>query len=113
MNMVVSLGLSIDYSTHMALAFLGAGSGASGVVRRALTSIGPAILNGGVTSLVAVSIVAFSKLETFVIFFKVDLNRRFSTKCVMGLKAGVRGLPAPPQPVGLKSGSRRPKKKKD
>ena len=38
----------------------------------ALTTMGPAILNGGVTTVLALSLLGFSKSYAYIVFFKVD-----------------------------------------
>ena len=65
-------------------------SGESSVDRAAvaLTTIGPAILNGGVTTLLALAFLTYSQSYTFHVFFKV-----FSLSVAFGLFHGLVFLP--------------------
>ena len=65
--LVVSVGLGVDYAAHVALASNSVDSSS------AVVSIGPAVINGAFTTFIAVVVVAFSKTESFFIFFKVFL----------------------------------------
>ncbi len=69
-DLVVSVGIGIDYPAHIALAFL-RGGGPDGPGGGALAAIGPAVLNGGASTFLAVAVTAFSRTEAFFILFKV------------------------------------------
>ena len=73
MCIVLIVGLCVDYSVHIAHAFsVAQGETGGEKARVALTTMGPAILNGGVTTVLALSLLGFSKSYAYIVFFKVD-----------------------------------------
>ncbi len=72
-DLIMTVGVGVDYAAHVALAHLTAPPSAEDPASFALTSIGPAVLNGGATTFLAVSAVSFSKTEAFQIFFRVRI----------------------------------------
>ena len=68
---VLSIGLCVDYSAHIAHTFGAAVGNSKECTHAALTDIGPAVLNGGITTLLALFVLAFSDYYFFIIFFKV------------------------------------------
>ncbi|XP_066915563.1 patched domain-containing protein 3-like [Clytia hemisphaerica] len=70
--LVISLGFAVDYSGHIGHAFMAARKGTRN--DRALTAIseiGPAVLNGGISTFLAFCLLAGSKSYAFQTFFKV------------------------------------------
>ncbi|XP_042204824.1 patched domain-containing protein 3-like [Homarus americanus] len=87
---VLSIGLSVDYAAHVAHAFL-AKRGVSDKrvrVRAALEGVGPAVLQGGVSTLLSFALLAGSSSHVFMTFFKV-----FVAASVLGLYYGLVFLP--------------------
>ena len=88
MSMVLGIGLSVDYSAHIAQAFkLSKGSKVERTIH-GFTEIGPAIIHGGVTTLLALVFLGISKSHTFKTFFKV-----VSLMVTLGLFHGLVYLP--------------------
>ena len=70
-NLVIAVGLCVDYSAHIAHNFLGqSGSGRERAVAT-LADIGPAVLNGGFSNFLAFVLTASSTSHVFATFFKV------------------------------------------
>lgn len=72
-NIVLAVGLCVDYSVHIAHAFLISQGSLEERAIGALSSIGPAVLNGGITTFLALILLGFSTSHVFIIFFKVFL----------------------------------------
>ena len=108
-NIIISIGLCVDYSAHIAHAFMScSGSRKERVmfcsihfsllfshlhpsnvqVREALADIGPAVFNGGFSTFLAFILLANSKSHVFSTFFKV-----FFLVIVFGLFNGLLLLP--------------------
>jgi len=87
-NIVLATGLSVDYSVHLAHSFIIAKGEREERVCSALVTLGPAILNGGVTTALALALLPFSSSHVFITFFKV-----FSLTVVFGLFHGLVFLP--------------------
>ena len=86
-NIVISVGLCVDYSVHIGHSFV-VSSGSR--LERTITSlekIGPAVLNGGLTTFLALILCGTSTSHTFITFFKVksglmkDLFCRSMLRC--------------------------------
>ena len=85
----VALGLSVDYSAHIAHAFMTTpGSSRNERVKKTLIEIGPAVFNGGFSTSLAFAILMFSNSYVFKIFFKI-----FFLVVVFGLYYGLVCLP--------------------
>merc|ERR1719486_1472841 len=70
-NLVIAVGLCVDYSAHIAHNFLGqSGSGRERAVAT-LADIGPAVLNGGFSTFLAFVLTASSTSHVFATFFKI------------------------------------------
>ena len=95
-NVVLATGLSVDYSVHIANAFSSSEGSAASRTRAALTSLGPAVFNGGVTTLLAVIVLPFSRSHIFVTFFEV-----FGLTVFYGLFHGLVLLPVLLTTLGL------------
>merc|ERR1712226_1146563 len=87
-NIVLAIGLCVDYSVHICHAFLVAKGSKSERAVSAVEAIGPAVLNGGVTTFLALVLLAGSTSHTFLTFFKV-----FVLTVVFGLFHGLVLLP--------------------
>ena len=78
-NVVIALGLSVDYSAHIGHSFQTAKAGSqmtSGQqkihrVRMALCSMGSSVFHGAISTFLAIIILAFSKSYIFQVFFKM------------------------------------------
>ena len=69
-NIVLAIGLCVDYSAHIAHAFMVAEGSAIERSQIALATMGPAIINGGITTFIAVVPLIFSASHVFLTFFK-------------------------------------------
>merc|ERR1711920_656640 len=86
---IISVGLCVDYSAHIAHAFLKE----KGTRRQrsilAVQNIGPAVLNGGISTFLALVLLAPSESYVFSTFFKV-----FCLVIIFGLYHGLIFFPA-------------------
>ena len=87
-NIVLAIGLCVDYSAHIAHAFMVAEGSAIERSQIALATMGPAIINGGITTFIAVVPLIFSASHVFLTFFKV-----FFLTVLFGLFHGIIFLP--------------------
>jgi Niemann-Pick C1 protein len=83
-NIVLAIGLCVDYSAHIAHAFIVSQGTREERAVNSLTSMGPAIINGGVTTFLALILLGFSQSHVFITFFKV-----FTLTVAFGLFHGV------------------------
>ena len=67
----LATGLCVDYAAHIGLAFLSRTGSRSVRALEAMTNIGPAVFNGGISSLIGISMLALSESYIFTSFFKV------------------------------------------
>eukprot|EP00092_Neocalanus_flemingeri_P028206 GFUD01030630.1.p1 GENE.GFUD01030630.1~~GFUD01030630.1.p1 ORF type:complete len:389 (+),score=76.54 GFUD01030630.1:34-1167(+) len=70
-NLVLSIGLCVDYSVHIGHAFLVAKGSRQEKAVEAVATIGPAVFNGGMTTFLALVLIGASTSHVFVTFFKV------------------------------------------
>ena len=85
----VALGLAVDYSAHIAHAFVTMkGKSRDERVKKTIIEIGPAVFNGGFSTFLAFSILMVSKSFVFKVFFKI-----FFLVVVFGLYHGLVFLP--------------------
>ena len=85
----VALGLAVDYSAHIAHAFMTTpGTSRNERVKKTIVEIGPAVFNGGFSTFLAFAILMFSNSYVFKIFFKI-----FFLVVVFGLYFGLVCLP--------------------
>ena len=70
-NIVLAIGLCVDYSVHIGLAYMVAKGSRQDKAVEAVASIGPAVFNGGFTTLLAVVLCSLSYSHVFLTFFKV------------------------------------------
>ncbi|XP_021948457.1 protein patched homolog 2 isoform X2 [Folsomia candida] len=87
-DIVLAIGLCVDYATHIALAFMTCTGSRESRAKQALKNIGPAVLNGGFSTFLAIILLAGSKSHAFQSFFKI-----FSVVIVCGLFHGLIFLP--------------------
>jgi len=87
-NIVLACGLCVDYSVHIAHSFSVAEGTPTERAQSALVTLGPAIVNAGITTLLAVIILPFSGSHVFITFFKV-----FSLTVLYGVFHGLVFLP--------------------
>lgn len=86
---VLCIGLCVDYAAHVGLAFLiTPGSSKDLRAKTALQTIGPAVLNGGFSTFLSISLMAASKSLAFISFFKI-----FTIVVICGLWHGLFFLP--------------------
>ena len=96
--LTISIGLCVDYAMHMAHSFMILDGSRNQRMITTLTNIGPAVLNGGLSTFCAFVLLAFSKSQTFLVFFKV-----FSLVVVFGLFHGLIFLPVVLSLIGPES----------
>jgi predicted RND superfamily exporter protein len=70
-NIVLAIGLCVDYSVHIGLAYMVAKGSRQDKAVEAIASIGPAVFNGGFTTFLAIVLCIFSYSHVFLTFFKV------------------------------------------
>ena len=100
-NLIIAIGLCVDYSAHIAHRFLVEHSGSrTERVKRTLTNIGPAVMNGGISTFLAFILLANSRSHVFLTFFKI-----FFLVVVFGLFQGLVVLPIILSLVGPKPNS--------
>ena len=88
-NLIIAIGLCVDYSAHIAHRFTEEkGHSKNKRVQTALTNIGPAVLNGGISTFLAFVLLAGSKSHVFSTFFKI-----FFLVVTFGLFQGLVVLP--------------------
>merc|ERR1711881_704031 len=87
-NIIISIGLCVDYSAHVAHAFMSCTGSRKERVREALSDIGPAVFNGGFSTFLAFILLAGSKSHVFSTFFKI-----FFLVVSFGLWHGLATLP--------------------
>jgi Niemann-Pick C1 protein len=70
-SMIIVVGLCVDYASHIAHSFsVAEGSTSQERTSAALLSIGPAILNGGTSTFLALVVLGFSTSHAYNIMFK-------------------------------------------
>merc|ERR1712141_62316 len=84
---IISIGLCVDYSAHIAHAFLSVQGSRTERSITALQNIGPAVLNGGFSTFLALVVLATSDSYIFGTFFKL-----FFLVIVFGLFHGLVSL---------------------
>jgi len=83
-NIVLAVGLCVDYSVHIGHSYLVSKGDRLEKTTSALLSIGPAVLNGGLTTFLALALCSLSTGHVFLTFFKV-----FTLTVVFGLYHGL------------------------
>jgi len=87
-NIVISVGLCVDYSVHIGHAYIVAHGNRLEKTLRSIETIGPAVFNGGLTTFLALTLCGGSTSHTFITFFKV-----FVLTVIFGLYHGLVLLP--------------------
>jgi len=87
-TLVISIGLCVDFSAHIAHGFLSVSGNRNQRVATTFTKIGPAVLNGGMSTLLAFILLSTSESYVCLSFFKI-----FFLICVFGLYHGLIALP--------------------
>ena len=85
---IIGVGLSVDYAVHIAHSFIVSEGSRKQRTLSGFISISPAILHGGVTTFLALILLAFSESYPFITFFKI-----ISLTVVFGLFHGLVFLP--------------------
>merc|ERR1719228_1457070 len=83
-NIVLAIGLCVDYSVHIGHAFLIAQGSPQEKAVEAIETIGPAVFNGGLTTFLALVLCSLSTSHVFITFFKV-----FALTVIFGLFHGL------------------------
>ena len=86
--MTISIGLCVDYSAHIAHAFTVESGSRNERMKKALVNIGPAVLNGGISTFLSFVLLCASKSVIFLTFFKI-----FFLVVLFGLFHGLLVLP--------------------
>jgi len=87
-NLVLAIGLSVDYAAHIAHAFVQTPGTRQERADKALENMGTAVVHGAFSTFLAVAILSTSKSYVFRIFFK-----QFFGICVFGAAHGLCLLP--------------------
>ena len=87
-TLVISIGLCVDFSAHIAHGFISRSGSRDERVISTMTEMGPAVFNGGLSTLLAFILLATSKSYVFMSFFKI-----FFLICIFGLFHGLVALP--------------------
>jgi predicted RND superfamily exporter protein len=95
---VVSIGLAVDYNAHVAHAFKHATGTRNERAIKAFDSLGSSVLHGGISTFLAIFILAFSRGYIFLLFFK-----SFFGIVVFGLAHGLILLPVILSWIGVAS----------
>ena len=87
-NIVIAVGIAVDYNAHLAHAFKGAEGTREERVIKALDTIGLSIFHGAFSTFLAVLVMSFSESYIFILFFKA-----FFGIVVFGITHGLILLP--------------------
>eukprot|EP00092_Neocalanus_flemingeri_P040503 GFUD01044108.1.p1 GENE.GFUD01044108.1~~GFUD01044108.1.p1 ORF type:complete len:1044 (-),score=198.42 GFUD01044108.1:97-3228(-) len=87
-TLVISIGLCVDFSAHIAHGFLSVSGDRNQRVTSTFTKIGPAVLNGGLSTMLAFILLSTSESYVCLSFFKI-----FFLICLFGLYHGLIALP--------------------
>ena len=74
-NIVISVGLCVDYSVHIGHCFMVSPGTRLERTITSLENIGPAVFNGGLTTFLALVLCGASTSHTFITFFKVKTGQ--------------------------------------
>ncbi|CAB3372453.1 Hypothetical predicted protein [Cloeon dipterum] len=87
-GLVLAVGLCVDYAAHIGLTFMTYVGSKDHRALRTIRETGPAVWNGGISTLLALSVLADSDAHVFIAFFKI-----FLLVVVFGLFNGIVLLP--------------------
>lgn len=73
-NLVLSIGLCVDYSAHIALHFMQVKGSRNERARCALREMGPPVINGAFSTFLSFVLLAYSDSHVFLSFFKIFLG---------------------------------------
>jgi len=93
--LIISVGLCVDFCAHIVHGFLAGKGTRHARVVFVMENIAPAVLNGGFSSMLALSLLVTSESHIFVSFFKI-----FFMICLFGLFHGLLTLPVVLSVVG-------------
>ena len=97
-NIVLAVGLSVDYSAHVGHCFMvKGGADKNKRVTEALADIGAAVLNGALSTFLAVVVLLFSSSYVFTV-----LSKQFALTVGLGLLHGLVALPVMLATIGPK-----------
>jgi hypothetical protein len=96
-NIVLAVGLSVDYSAHVGHCFMVKSGNRQRRVTESLTDVGAAVLNGGLSTFLAVVVLLFSSSYVFQV-----LSKQFALTVGFGLLHGLVALPVMLSVVGPK-----------
>jgi len=88
-QLVIAVGLAVDYSAHVGHNFMTKSGTRAGRVVSTLGDVGSAVLNGGISTFLAVMLLSVSKSYVFRVLFQT-----FFLTVVLGLAHGMIVLPA-------------------
>lgn len=88
-NLVLAIGLSVDYSVHVAHAFVTSSGTKQERAEKALVHMGTPVLHGATSTFIAILVLSGSKTYIFRVFFK-----QFFGICIFGAAHGLIFLPA-------------------
>merc|ERR1719225_1516161 len=97
-NLIISIGLCVDCPLHIMFEFLGAKGTKQDRSVHALNKMGPAVLNGGISTFLSFILLATSTSHVFATFFKI-----FFLVVIFGLYNGLVVLPIVLCYIGPKS----------
>jgi Niemann-Pick C1 protein len=75
-NMLLAIGIAVDYSAFIAYSFMDSQGTRNERARKALSRLGVAVFNGGFTVFLAIVCCAAAQSYIFRTFFKVSLPQR-------------------------------------
>merc|ERR550517_2375036 len=85
---IISVGICVDFCAHIVHGFLTEHGSREKRVLYIMENIAPAVMNGGFSSMLALSLLVTSKSHIFISFFKI-----FFMICIFGLFHGLILLP--------------------
>ena len=72
-TLIISVGLALDYAVHIGVTYVVTkGSNRKEKINETLSTMGMAVANGGISTLLAFILVAFSNSYVYLTFFKVN-----------------------------------------
>jgi predicted RND superfamily exporter protein len=108
-NMVLAVGLSVDYSAHIGHSFMTKkGSDKNKRTTEALADMGQAVLSGAISTFLAVAVLLFSKSYVFRV-----LSTQFALTVALGIIHGLLLLPVMLSVLGPKSHKEKEKESPD
>ena len=70
-NLIIAIGLCVDYSAHIVHRFLGETGSRNDRVMVTVQNMGPAVFDGGFSTFLAVILLSMSQSHVFITFFKI------------------------------------------